>query len=138
MMKIKKRVFIFFFYLLLISCDDNKSSECYSETSGRGKIISVLPLGDISSSFLSDFLIDNNIDIGVVPENDVEVYSIVYQTIDWNNVIRHASGAIYIPKIECITICKCMRAYACACQSANTLALEPKGLARKCGPPTPI
>ena len=100
MVKIKNRAFIFFFYLLLISCNDNKSSECFAETSGRGKIISVLPLGDISSSFLSDFLVDNNIDIGVIPENDVEVYSIVYQTIDWNNVIRHASGAIYIPKID--------------------------------------
>ena len=97
-MKMNTRFLLF--YLLLISCDDSNNSECLTESNGRGKILSVLPLGNISSTFLSDFLIENNIDIGINPKNDVKVYSIVYQTIDWNNVVRQASGAIYIPNID--------------------------------------
>ena len=59
-----------------------------------------MPLGTISKSYMSDFLIENNIDIGVVPENDVKVFSVVYETIDWDGIVRQASGAIYIPDIE--------------------------------------
>ena len=97
-MKMNTRFLLF--YLLLISFDDSNNSECLTEPNDRGKILSVLPLGNISSTFLSDFLIENNIDIGINPKNDVKVYSIVYQTIDWNNVFRQASGAIYIPNID--------------------------------------
>ena len=99
-MKMNTKLLLFFFYLVLVSCDDSNNSECLTEPNGRGKILSVLPLGNISSTFLSDFLIENNIDIGINPKNDVKVYSIVYQTIDWNNVVRQASGAIYIPNID--------------------------------------
>ena len=96
----KMNIKLILIYLLLVSCDDSKNTECSIESNGRGKILSVLPLGNISSTFLSDFLIDNNIDIGINPKNDVKVYSIVYQTIDWKNIVRQASGAIYVPDID--------------------------------------
>lgn len=96
----KMNIKLILIYLLLVSCDDSKNTECSIESDGRGKILSVLPLGNISSTFLSDFLIDNNIDIGINPKNDVKVYSIVYQTIDWKNIVRQASGAIYVPDID--------------------------------------
>ena len=96
----KMNIKLILIYLLLVSCDDSKNTECSIESNGRGKILSVLPLGNISSTFLSDFLIDNNIDIGINPKNDVKVYSIVYQTIDWKNIVRQASGAIYVTDID--------------------------------------
>ena len=56
----KMNIKLILIYLLLVSCDDSKNTECSIESNGRGKILSVLPLGNISSTFLSDFLIDNN------------------------------------------------------------------------------
>ena len=83
--------------ILLIGCEGTITEDCATTEIGRGHVISVLPLGTISASYLTDFLKDNNIDIGVVPVLDVKVYSIVYETVDWNGNPRQASGAIYIP-----------------------------------------
>ena len=83
--------------ILLIGCEGTITEDCATTETGRGHVISVLPLGTISASYLTDFLKDNNIDIGVVPVLDVKVYSIVYETVDWNGNPRQASGAIYIP-----------------------------------------
>lgn len=57
-------------------------------------------MGTITAIYLQDRLIEWNIDIGMIPENDVKVFSIIYETVDWNNQIREASGALYIPDIE--------------------------------------
>lgn len=57
-------------------------------------------VGTITAKYLQDLLIDLNIDIGMTPENDVNVFSIVYETVDWNDQPREASGALYIPDIE--------------------------------------
>ena len=73
---------------------------CNQNINGRGNISSIMPLGTISKSYMSDFLIENNIDIGVMPENDVKVFSVVYETIDWDGIVRQASGAIYVPDVE--------------------------------------
>ena len=96
----KKRFLLLLFLFLLVGCEEQVSENCQSTSNGRGKVLSVLPLGTISSSYLSNFLNDNNIDIGVRPENDVKIYSIVYETIDWDGIVRQASGAIYVPDIE--------------------------------------
>tara|TARA_B100001750_G_scaffold49893_1_gene37829 strand:+ start:499 stop:1704 length:1206 start_codon:yes stop_codon:yes gene_type:complete len=88
-----------FILLLIIGCDTNgtKTADCTTTESSRGNIVSVLPLGSISASFLSDLLEQNTIDIGITPSMDVKVYSIVYETVDWNGEPRQASGAFYIP-----------------------------------------
>ena len=96
----KKRFLLLLFLFLLVGCEEQVSENCQSTSNGRGKVLSVLPLGTIGSSYLSNFLNDNNIDIGVRPENDVKIYSIVYETIDWDGIVRQASGAIYVPDIE--------------------------------------
>ena len=96
----KKRFLLLLFLFLLVGCEEQVNENCQSTSNGRGKVLSVLPLGTISSSYLSNFLNDNNIDIGVRPENDVKIYSIVYETIDWDGIVRQASGAIYVPDIE--------------------------------------
>ena len=83
--------------LFLFACEGTKTEDCATTEDGRGHVISVLPMGTISSNFLDDFLSDNNIDIGVKPTFDVKVYSIVYETVDWNGEPRQASGAIYVP-----------------------------------------
>ena len=84
-------------FLFLFACEGTKTEDCATTEDGRGHIISVLPMGTISAKFLNDFLADNNIDIGVIPTFDVKVYSIVYETVDWDGEPRQASGAIYIP-----------------------------------------
>ena len=83
--------------LFLFACEGTKTEDCATTEDGRGHVISVLPMGTISAKFLNDFLADNNIDIGVIPTFDVKVYSIVYETVDWDGEPRQASGAIYIP-----------------------------------------
>ena len=70
----KKRFLLLLFLFLLVGCEEQVSENCQSTPNGRGKVLSVLPLGTISSSYLSNFLNDNNIDIGVRPENDVKIY----------------------------------------------------------------
>jgi pimeloyl-ACP methyl ester carboxylesterase len=83
--------------LFLLACERTKTSDCASIEEGRGHIVSVLSFGKIGADYLSDFLKNNNIDIGVVPVTDVKVYSIVYETVDWNGEPHLASGAIYVP-----------------------------------------
>jgi len=97
---VKKKLLLITFALLLIACEEQSNENCQVNPNGRGKVLSVLPLGTIDSAYLSNFLIDNNIDIGLDPQNDVKVYSIVYETVDWDGIVRQASGAIYIPDIE--------------------------------------
>ena len=87
-------------FCIFFSCEEQVRESCNQNINGRGNISSIMPLGTISKSYMSDFLIDNNIDIGVVPENDVKVFSVVYETIDWDGIVRQASGAIYVPDIE--------------------------------------
>ena len=84
-----------FILLIIIGCDADapKRADCATTESDRGHIVSVLPLGSISASFLSDLLEQNTIDIGITPSMDVKVYSIVYETVDWNGEPRQASGA---------------------------------------------
>jgi hypothetical protein len=83
--------------LFLLACEGTKTEDCATTDDGRGHVVSVLPLGSIGADFLRDFLEQNNIDIGVIPVTDVKVYSIIYETVDWNGEPRLASGAIYVP-----------------------------------------
>ena len=96
-MKTKFKHHSILIFLFLFACEGTKTEDCATTEDGRGHVISVLPMGTISAKFLNDFLADNNIDIGVIPIFDVKVYSIVYETVDWNGEPRQASGAIYIP-----------------------------------------
>ncbi len=84
-------------FLFLLACEGTKTEDCATTEEGRGHVVSILPLGTIGADFLIDFLKDNSIDIGINPISDVKVYSIVYETVDWNGEPRQASGAIYIP-----------------------------------------
>lgn len=86
--------------IFIMSCEATVNEQCNSNDGDRGHIVSVMPFGTITKKYLSDFLIDNNIDIGVEPANGVKVYSITYETIDWDGNARMASGAIYIPDLE--------------------------------------
>ena len=97
---LRKKLSLILGLSFFLSCEEKVSENCNDNIDGRGNILSLLPLGTISKSYMSDFLIDNNIDIGLVPENDVKVYSIVYETVDWDGVARQASGAIYVPDIK--------------------------------------
>ena len=47
--------------ILLIGCEGTITEDCATTETGRGHVISVLPLGTISASYLTDFLKDNNI-----------------------------------------------------------------------------
>ena len=96
-MKSFSRLFILLLLLLLIGCEGTKTEDCATAESGRGHIISVLPFGSIGIDFLEDFIKENNLDIGVTPVTGIKVYSIVYETVDWNGEPRQASGAIYVP-----------------------------------------
>ena len=55
----KKRFLLLLFLFLLVGCEEQVNENCQSTSNGRGKILSVLPLGTISSSYLSNFLNDN-------------------------------------------------------------------------------
>ena len=83
-MKSFSRLFILLLLLLLIGCEGTKTEDCATAESGRGHIISVLPFGSIGIDFLEDFIKENNLDIGVTPVTGIKVYSIVYETVDWN------------------------------------------------------
>ena len=96
-MKTKFKHHSILIFLFLFACEGTKIEDCATTDDVCGHVISVLPMGTISTKFLNDFLADNNIDIGVIPIFDVKVYSIVYETVDWNGEPRQASGAIYIP-----------------------------------------
>ena len=97
---LRKKLSLILGLSFFLSCEEKVSEDCNDNIDGRGNILSLLPLGTISKSYMSDFLIDNNIDIGLVPENDVKVYSIVYETVDWDGIARLASGAIYVPDVK--------------------------------------
>ena len=92
---------LLFFSLILIfagcSGEGTKTADCATTEAGRGHIVSILPFGTIGVDYLNDLIQDNNLDIGVTPEVGVKVFSIVYETVDWNGDPRQASGAIYIP-----------------------------------------
>ena len=92
---------LLFFSLILIfagcSGEGTKTADCATTEAGRGHIVSILPFGTIGVDYLNDLIQDNNLDIGVTPEVGVKVFSIVYETVDWNGEPRQASGAIYIP-----------------------------------------
>jgi len=96
-MKYYFKQFTLLLFLFLLACEGTKTNDCATTDEGRGHVVSVLPFGKISANFLTDFLNDNNIDIGIIPVSDVKVYSIVYETVDWNGDPRQASGAIYVP-----------------------------------------
>ena len=101
-MKKLYRLNFLFFILLFFGCSQNgtEASKCSINEEGRGSIISILPFGKIGADFLGDLIEQNNLDIGITPVKDVKVYSIVYETVDWNGEPRQASGAIYIPDEE--------------------------------------
>ena len=96
-MKIILKQLTLLFILFIIGCEGTKTEDCATTEEGRGHVVSVLPLGSIGADFLKDLLKQNNIDIGVTPLTNVKVYSIVYETVDWNGEPRLASGAIYVP-----------------------------------------
>lgn len=98
-MKSLSKLLFFSLILILAGCsgEGTKTSDCASTEEGRGHIVSILPFGTIGVDYLNDLIQDNNLDIGVTPEVGVKVFSIVYETVDWNGDPRQASGAIYIP-----------------------------------------
>lgn len=98
-MKPITKFLILSFILFIIGCSNEgtKNADCAMTESGRGHIVSVLPFGTIGVDYLNDLIKQNNLDIGVTPITGVKVYSIVYETVDWNGEPRQASGAIYIP-----------------------------------------
>ncbi len=96
-----KTVSFFLFLLVLTSCSDtNKNTTSCGPETGRGHILSVFSYGTIPADHLQQQLNDWEIDIGMVPVNDVQVYKIVYETMDWTGAPRQASGALYIPDAE--------------------------------------
>ena len=94
MVKIKNRAFIFFFYLLLISCNDNKSSECFSETSGRGKIISTTKV-KVSKSIYRKW------DLEMVKKSSFrEWYNDEKQILFYEDGFRYTRGSQYHPLVK--------------------------------------
>ncbi len=85
--------------VFFIGCEDSKDKICDPDT-GRGQVVSVVSMGTITAVYLQEQLDSWKIDIGVVPKFNVNVFSVVYETVDWNGEVRQASGAMYIPKDE--------------------------------------
>ncbi|MFQ6612410.1 MAG: alpha/beta hydrolase family protein [Fidelibacterota bacterium] len=97
---IPRRLLFLLLALFIISCEKTGDNQSCGPDSGRGHIISTFSLGTITIDYLQQQLKDWDFNIGIEPENDVQVYKIVYETVDWNDNPRQASGALYIPNIE--------------------------------------
>ena len=87
---------LLFAFLIIWSCENNSSEPC--DIPSVGNFTEVSDMGVISANFI------NNIrpDFGIPEEKftalfDVQIFSVKYTTIDNNNNIIYASGAVYLP-----------------------------------------
>jgi len=85
--------------LIFLSCESSEPAAC-DILEGRGKIISTKNKGTISADYLKSLAADWEIDVGRSPEYDVNIYSIIYETVDWQGITREASGALFVPDTD--------------------------------------
>ena len=98
-------LFILFFLAVSLGCQNNNDglapgAECLRKAPGpgdRGYLIS----GERLLEFITQSPVIKSIikaGLGVDAERNVDVYKIVYQTVDWTGSLRRASGALYLPE----------------------------------------
>lgn len=95
----KNNLALLFLIVFFFACEKSDSIPC-DRDDGRGQLISAVDKGTISTEYLQSLLDDWDVDLGRVPEYDVNIFSIVYETIDWQGITRQASGAIFVPDTD--------------------------------------
>lgn len=96
-----RKLILILILFLLVSCSD-KGTDPLDITYERGNLVSVQSSVSLASAFIRlairGFAPDISTDY--LPQNDVEIISIIYKTIDPAGSLIDASGVVIIPKVS--------------------------------------
>jgi pimeloyl-ACP methyl ester carboxylesterase len=89
------RPILLFALLLFVSCGSNENLPVEPQNFSRGEIVSASSLGSYKAEFIKSSLSAYEINIDV--KYSVNVFKIVYKTIDAKGSVVTASGALFVP-----------------------------------------
>ncbi len=94
LIKFFKPIFLFVL-LLFVSCNNNENLPVEPQSFSRGDIVSTSSLGSYKAEFIKSSL--SAYDLNIEIKYSVNVFKIVYKTVDANGNIVTASGALFVP-----------------------------------------